>query len=111
MAEGDFHPVDAIHGGVAGRRAAQGRHLGVGDKSHVHQVVLDIFRQVKGDQDPPLTNRQIAENAHLTNPAVPPAKAGQQENTTRMVGFKYTAKTPAIANWFFGVFGSSIPMT
>jgi hypothetical protein len=42
-------------------------------------VVLDALRQVKGDQHPPLTNRQIAQQAHLTNPTSPPTKAGQQK--------------------------------
>ena len=68
MAERDFHAVDAIDGGVAGRGAAQGGDLGIGHKAHMHQVVLDVFGQVEGDQDPALANRQIAEHAHLRTP-------------------------------------------
>lgn len=97
MAEGDFQAVNAIDGGVTGRGAAQGRDFSVGHKTHVHQVVLDVFRQVEGDKDPAITNRQIAEHTHLSNPLVPPEKAGQQKNTTGMVVFKYTAKLPLAA--------------
>ena len=37
VAEGDFHAVDAVDGGVAGRGAAQSRDQGIGDKAHMHQ--------------------------------------------------------------------------
>ena len=56
MAEGDFQAVDAVDGGIAGgarRRAVTQRRA----QTHVHQVVLDGFRQVEGDQDPAFTNR------------------------------------------------------
>ena len=55
MAERDFKAVNAVDGGIAGGSAAQGRDLGVGHKTHVHQVVLDVLRQVEGDQDPAFT--------------------------------------------------------
>ena len=104
MAEGNLQAVNAVDGGVAGGSAAQGRDLSVGHKTHVHQVVLDVFRQVEGNQDPAFANRQIAECAHLTNPVVPPETAGQQKNTTGMVVFKYTAKLPLAAIVLFGDF-------
>jgi hypothetical protein len=104
MAESDFKAVDAVDGGVAGRRAAQGRDFSVWDKTHVHQVVLDVLRQVEGDKDPPCTNRQIAECVHLTNPVMLPETAGQQKNTTGMVVFKYTAKLPSAAIVVLGDF-------
>jgi hypothetical protein len=52
MAEGDFHAVNAVDGGIAGRGAAQGRDQGIGDKAHMHQVVLYGFGKVEGDQHP-----------------------------------------------------------
>lgn len=79
MAERDFQSVDAVYGGVAGRSAAQGRDFGVWHKPHMHQVVLDILRQVEGDEDPAFTDRQITEQAHLTNSASPAAEAGSRK--------------------------------
>ena len=104
MSERDFEAVNAVDGGVAGRGAAQGRDFSVGHKTHVHQVVLDVLRQVEGHQDPAVTNRQIAEHAHPTNPVLPPKTAGQQKNTTGMVVFKYTAKLPSAAIVVLGDF-------
>jgi hypothetical protein len=47
-AQGNLHAVNGIHGGVAGRSAAQRSHHGVGHKSHVHQVVLHGIGKVEG---------------------------------------------------------------
>jgi hypothetical protein len=76
IAERDLHAIDTVHGGVAGRSAAQGRYFGVWHKPHMHQVVLDILRQVEGNEDPAFTDRQITEQAHLTNSALLAAEAG-----------------------------------
>lgn len=56
MAEGDFEAVNAVDGGVACWGAAQSLDYGIGDKTHVHQVVLDVFRQVEGDEDTAFTH-------------------------------------------------------
>jgi hypothetical protein len=79
MAERDFQSVDAVYSGVAGRSAAQRRDFGIWHKPHMHQVVLDILRQVEGDEDPAFTDRQITEQAHLTNPALLAAEAGSRK--------------------------------
>jgi len=104
MAEGDFHSIDAVDSRVAGRGAAQGRYQSVRDETHVHQVVLDIFRQVEGDQDPTVTDRQITENTHLPDSLSLPEAIRQQKNATRMVGFKYTAKMAWSAIGVYGDF-------
>ena len=79
MAERDLHAVNAIEGGVAGGRAAQGSHLGARHKAHMHQVVLDIFGQVEGHQDSLVANRQFTQEAHLINPVQSPESEGRQE--------------------------------
>jgi hypothetical protein len=79
MAERDFQSVDAVNGGVAGRSAAQGRDFGVWHKPHMHQVVLNILRQVEGNEHLAFTDRQITEQAHLTNPASLTEEAGSKE--------------------------------
>lgn len=104
MAERDFEAVNAVDGGVPGGSATQGRDFSIWNKTHVHQVVLNVFREVECDQDPAFTHRQIAEHAHLTNPVVPPEPAGQQKNTTGMVVFKYTAKLATAAILVLGDF-------
>jgi hypothetical protein len=52
MAEGYFHPVNAINSRVTGWRAPQRSHQGIGHKPHMHQVVLHGFRQVQGNHYP-----------------------------------------------------------
>jgi hypothetical protein len=79
MAERDFQSVDAVHGGVAGWSATQGCDFGVWHKPHMHQVVLDILRQVEGNQDPAFTDRQITEQTHVTNSASLAAKAASKK--------------------------------
>ena len=60
MAERDLHAVNAVDGGVARRRPAQRGNHGVGDKAHMHQVILYGFGKVQGDQDPALAHVQLA---------------------------------------------------
>lgn len=55
-AEGNLHAVNGVDGGVAGRGATQRRHMGIGDETHVHQVVLDGFGEVQRDQHRTLAN-------------------------------------------------------
>jgi hypothetical protein len=62
-AEGNLHAVHAVDGGVAGRRAAQDRDQRIGNKAHVHQMVLHGFRQVKAHQNPALAYIQFAQHA------------------------------------------------
>ena len=64
MAESDLHAVDGVDGGVAGGGAAQGSDQGIGDKAHMHQVVLHGFRQIEGHQDPGFADVQFAQHAH-----------------------------------------------
>jgi hypothetical protein len=45
--EGNLHSIDGVNGGVAGWRAAQYGYQGIGNKAHVHQVVLYGFRQIE----------------------------------------------------------------
>ena len=40
----------------------------------MHQVVLDGFRQVEGDQDPTFTDGQFAQHAHLPDSRMLPPK-------------------------------------
>jgi hypothetical protein len=46
-------PSTRIDGGIAGRCAAQSRDQGIGNKAHVHEVVLHGLRQVECHQDRP----------------------------------------------------------
>ncbi len=66
-AERDFHAVDAVDRGIAGRGAAQGGDMGIGDKAHMHQVVLDGFGEIECDQDSAFADLQLTENAHPPN--------------------------------------------
>ena len=75
MAKGDFHAVNAVDSGVAGRGAAQRRHQGVGHKAHMHQMILNRFRQVEGDQNPTFADVQFTQHAHLPDSDVPPERA------------------------------------
>jgi hypothetical protein len=56
VAEGDLHAVNPVDGGVAGGGAAQDSHESIWNETHVHQVVLDGFREVKGDENATCTN-------------------------------------------------------
>jgi hypothetical protein len=47
LAESDFCAVDAINGGVAGGSAAQCENPVLRDKPQMHQVALDLFREVQ----------------------------------------------------------------
>jgi len=60
VAEGDFHAVDGEDGGVAGGGAAENGDEGVGDETHVHQVVLDGFREFESNQDSGLADLHFA---------------------------------------------------
>jgi len=100
MAEGDFHAVDTVDGGVAGRGATEHRDERVGDKAHMHQMVLYGFGQVESHQDRSFTDFKLAENTHLPNHSRGPGK-GQNpklktrspEITTRKVGLQYRTKS------------------
>ncbi len=105
MAEGNLQAVHAVNRGVAGRRAAQGRHQGIRNKTHMHQMILDRLRQIEGDQDSTFTNGQFTQYAHPPDSVVPTATPGRHKNTTGMVGFKYTAKMPWAAINVFRDFG------
>lgn len=59
MPQCDFHAVNTVYGGVACRCAPECRYQCVRNKTHVHQVVLYAFRQVKGNQDPAFTHVQF----------------------------------------------------
>jgi hypothetical protein len=59
-AESDFHAVNAVNGGIAGWGAAQIDDARPRDEAHMHQVVLDIFREVERDQDPTFSDGQLA---------------------------------------------------
>jgi hypothetical protein len=56
VGQSDLHSVDGIDGRIPGRRAAQCRHMRIGNKAHVHQMILNRFWQVQSDQDPALAN-------------------------------------------------------
>jgi len=59
VAEGDFHAVNQVDSGIAGGSAAQDGHQRIWNEAHVHQVVLDGFREVKGDEDATCTDLQL----------------------------------------------------
>ncbi len=111
MAEGDFQPVDAVYGGVAGRSAPQGRDFGVWHKPHMHQVVLDILWQIEGDKDPAFTDRQIAEQAHLTNSESLAVEAGSGKYDRIGRNSVYGQIACGCNPGFGGILDSSIPMT
>lgn len=47
MAQSDFHAVNAVNGRIASRGAPQYGDVGIGNETHMHQVILDGFRKVK----------------------------------------------------------------
>jgi hypothetical protein len=67
VAQGDFHAVNAENSGVAGGSAAQNGDQRAGDEAHVHEMVLDRFRQVERHQHGRFPDLQFAQQAHLTN--------------------------------------------
>ena len=87
--QGDLHAVDAIYRGIAGRSAAQRRHLRIGHKAHMHQVVLHGFGQIEGHQHPALANLQFTQHAQPPDSRVPP-KGQHPKTTTGIVGVQYT---------------------
>ena len=64
MPKSDLHAIDGIDSWIAGWSAAQGRNACFGNKAHMHQVVLNGFREVEVYNNPSLTNPQLTENAH-----------------------------------------------
>ena len=105
VAESNLHAVNAVDSGIAGRGAAEIDDARSGDEAHMHQVVLDIFREVERDQDPTFTDGQFAQHAHLSRSPMLPAKRQHSQNTTRLVVFEYTTKRLRAANWIFEDFG------
>jgi hypothetical protein len=55
VAQGNLHAVHAVNRGIACGGSAQQSDESARNEAHVHQVVLDGFRQVKGDQFAALT--------------------------------------------------------
>ena len=111
MAERDLHAVDAIEGGIAGWGAAQGSHFGAGDKTHVHQVVLDIFGQVEGHQDSFVADRQFTQYAHLKNPVSPPEREGQRKIRPYWSQFSIRPNWLRLQSAFWGISVGGSPMT
>jgi hypothetical protein len=65
----------------------------------MHQMILDILREVERNQDPTLSYGQVAEDAHpLRSLMLVAAPAQHMQNTTRLVVIQYTAKAPSVAN-------------
>jgi len=60
VTQGDFHAVNGVDGGVAGGSAAEGRNQCVRDETHVHEVVLDGFREFESNQDSSLADFHFA---------------------------------------------------
>lgn len=56
MSQSYLHAVNAVDGGVTGWGAAQGSHQRIWNKTHMHEVVLYRFRQVKSYQDRALSD-------------------------------------------------------
>ena len=89
MPQGDFHSINGIDGGVASRSATQGGHARVGDKPHVHKVILNRLRQIQSYQYAAIADVQFAQHAQtLDSHGLP--KGPRPKCTTRIVGFKYT---------------------
>src|SRR5690348_4643008 len=99
MAEGDLHAVYTVDGGVAGRGAAQRGDQRVGNKTHVHEVVLDGIGKLESFENAALAYPQIAEHGHRDSHR--PLQGRQKENTTRKVRLQYTASRLGAANGVF----------
>jgi hypothetical protein len=65
-AQRDFCPIDAIHGRVAGRSAAQGKHATLWHKSQMHQVALDLFGKIQRRQRGARSNGQVAKHCRCS---------------------------------------------
>jgi len=97
MAEGNLHAINAVDGWVAGWCAAEGGDEGVWDKAHVHEMVLDGFREIEGDQDCGIADIQFTQNAQSPNSDGLPE--GQDPRTrTGMVVIEYTTSEGMAAN-------------
>ena len=92
MAECDLHSVDQVDSGIASWSATENRYECAGDKAHVHQVVLDGFRQIESYQDRAFSDFELAEDTHLPSDSTGPAKGQEPEITTRKVGLQYRTK-------------------
>jgi hypothetical protein len=77
VAEGYLHAIYQVDGGVSGGGAADGCNQRVGDKAHMHEVVLDGFRQVESYQDRTFTDFELAENTYLPSGSAGP---GEMQN-------------------------------
>jgi hypothetical protein len=93
VAESDLHSIDAVDGWIASGSAAEDGDLRVGDKAHVHQVVLDGFGQVKCHQDRVFTDFELAENTHLSSYSDGAWKEQHPKITTRKVVIQYRTKS------------------
>ena len=100
VAESDFHAVNTIYGGVAGWRAAQGSDQGIGNKAHMHQVILHGFGEIEAHQHSALTDVQLTQDAQIPNSAGM-SKMRSPKNTTGMVVFQYTTNLARAANLGF----------
>ena len=76
----------------------------------MHQMVLDRFRQVEGDQDPAFTNGQFAQCAHLPNSHVPPAATRNTKIRPEWSYFSIRPNGVWPQSGFSGIFGLGIPM-
>jgi hypothetical protein len=90
VAECNLHTVDQVDSGVAGRSAAEDCNQRIGDKAHMHQVVLDGFGQVESYQDRAFTDFELAKNSHLPSGSEGPAEKQNPQITTGLVGLQYT---------------------
>ncbi len=97
VAQRNLKSVNGVNRGVAGWGAAHRRHLGIGHKSHVHQVVLNRLRQVESNQDSTITDAQFAQHIHLPGSHMPPV-GRTFTNPTCLVVVKYTTKYVRVAN-------------
>ena len=61
--QGNFCPVNAINGGVAGRCTAKREHPVFRDKPKMHKLSLNLLWEIKGGQRSAGSNSELAESS------------------------------------------------
>lgn len=100
MTERNLHAIDTINRRIAGRSTSQNSNACLGNKAHVHEVVLHGFGQSQIYEYCVFTNLQLAQTCQRPLPAGYTEQGRSQtlETTTRIVRNKNTPEEHIGAN-------------